>query len=285
MAKKIKNDNVVKPLTIYVVSGGFGASGEQLVETVLAQFIDADARIIKIPHARKVAQIESSIKKAKKNNGIIVHSMVDEKLRRLLLKAAEEADVVAIDIMGPLIECLATVFDKKPKGKPGLYHTHKEDYFKRIGAIEFTVSHDDGVKHEDLQSAEIVLAGVSRCGKTPLSMYLAVKGWKVANVPLVMDIAPPPDLFKVEKQRVIGLIIDYQHLMSHRKERHAHIGELGFTDYISPTSVNDELKYARKIYRKIGCKVVNVTRKPIESIADEVVEIIVNHFGDKAKKK
>lgn len=284
MAKKTKNDNAVNTLTIYVVSGGYGASGEQLVETVLAQFPDANARIVKIPHARKVTQIESVVKKAKKDKSIIVHTMVEDKLRRLLLKTAEEKNIVTIDLIGTLVENLSNIFEIKPKGKPGLYHAHNEDYFKRIGAIEFTVSHDDGVKPNDLKSAEIVVAGVSRCGKTPLSMYLAVKGWKVANVPLVMGIAPPEELFKVEKKRVIGLIIDYEHLMSHRRKRHERIGAHGATDYINPTSVNDELKYARKLYKKIGCQVVNVTKKPIESSADEIIEIIVGHFGEKAIK-
>ena len=230
----------------------------------------------------KTKQIESVIKKVSKTGGIIAHTMVDHKLRQELITLAEKEKIAVIDLMGPLLDRITNILGHKPKGKPGLYRIRRQDYFKRIEAINFTVAHDDGIKPEDLRLADIVLTGVSRCGKTPLSMYLAVQGWKVANVPLVMGIKPPEEIFKIDKRQVIGLTIDYEHLMSHRKKRHESLGSIGQIDYISSTAVFEELEYAKKVFKKGNFRIVNVTQKPVESIADEVITIVNSSLNGKS---
>lgn len=228
--------------------------------------------------------IESVIKKVSKTGGIIVHTMVNHKLRKQLVTFARKEKIVVIDLMGSLIDQIADIVKQKPKGKPGLYRIRRHDYFKRVEAINFTVAHDDGIRTEDLCLADIVLTGVSRCGKTPLSMYLAVQGWKVANVPLVMGIKLPDELFQIDKCKVIGLTIDYEHIMSHRKKRHESLGLIGQSNYISPTSVHEELEYAKKIFKKGKFHIVNVTQKPVESIADEVITIVNSSLNGKSLK-
>jgi hypothetical protein len=136
------------------------------------------------------------------------------------------------------------------------------------------VSHDDGSGAGDLLSAEVVILGVSRCGKTPLSMYLAAHGWKAANIPIVKGIAPPGDLRRVDRRKVVGLVIDHNRLLEHRKKRAKLLGDVGATDYASPSAVFEELEFANRIYREGGFSVVDVTDKPVEIVADEVVGLI-----------
>lgn len=276
MTTKSKENKPVKSYIVYVVSGGFGASGEQIAETVLAQFPNIDVEIRKFNHVKQIKDVERVVKKAVKANGIIIHTMVNHKLRDVLVRFAEKEKLIEIDLMGPLINGLSDMLGQKPQGKPGLYRIRRKDYFKRIDAINFTVSHDDGLRTDDLHLAEIVLTGVSRSGKTPLGMYLAIHGWKVANVPLVLGIKPPDELFQIDNCRVVGLSIDCNHLMSHRKERYGKIGAVGISEYVKPSSVHDELEYAKKIYKKGRFHVINVTNKPIESIANNVIDVVTN---------
>jgi regulator of PEP synthase PpsR (kinase-PPPase family) len=187
--------------------------------------------------------------------------------------------------MGDLIERLADVLGCPPKGKPGLYRKLRKEYFDRISAIEFTIAHDDGQRAQDLSSADIVLTGVSRSGKTPLSMYLAVHGWKVANIPLITEVPPPPQLFKINRRRVIGLIISYEDLVMHRKKRLAEMGTSGPSGYTDRFAVLEELGAARKTFKKGGFHLISVTGKPIESIAEEIIEHLKMNVKTKPLKK
>lgn len=262
---------------IFIVSGGAGLSGEQLVRTALAQFASADVPIEIVPHVRR-DQLEDVVKRAVVSGGIIVHTLVDADLRSALLDLIRDYGVPAIDLMGPMLLHLARILDKPPIGQPGLYRQLHEDYFKRIEAIEFTVDHDDGRKPHELGMAEIVIVGVSRVGKTPLSMYLSTRGWKVANVPLVREIAPPAELFEIDARRVVGLTIDEEQLAAHRRRRAMKLGMDRQVPYTDPASLYAEMEYAQVILRRGRFAVVDITNKPIEESADEVVEHVVRRL-------
>ena len=262
---------------IFIVSGGAGLSGEQLVRTALAQFASADVPIEIVPHVRR-DQLEDVVKRAVVSGGIIVHTLVDADLRSALLDLIRDYGVPAIDLMGPMLLHLAHILDKPPIGQPGLYRQLHEDYFKRIEAIEFTVDHDDGRKPHELGLAEIVIVGVSRVGKTPLSMYLSTRGWKVANVPLVREIAPPAELFEIDARRVVGLTIDEEQLAAHRRRRAMKLGMDRQVPYTDPASLYAEMEYAQAILRRGRFAVVDITNKPIEESADEVVEQVVRRL-------
>jgi [pyruvate, water dikinase]-phosphate phosphotransferase / [pyruvate, water dikinase] kinase len=270
---------------IYVVSGGSGASGERIVETLLSQFPGSNVPVIGVAHVRKMKEIEEVVKRARAEGGTIVHTLVDDKLREALISLGEKNRVATIDLMGALLDRLSEVLGRKPLGQPGLYRQLHRDYFRRVDAIDFAVAHDDGQRPEDLGLADIVLIGVSRCGKTPLSMYLAVQGWKVANVPLIMDVPPPQELFKIDRRRVVGLSIEYEQLMVHRKKRLGRIGTAGHSAYADPAKVFEEMEAARRIYAKGGFSVISVTNKPIEMTADEIAGLIIHTFGDTDAKK
>jgi hypothetical protein len=259
---------------IYVVSGGVGASGEQLVQTLLAQFPDNNVPVITVGNVRQVMRIKRVVAQAKQAGGIIAHTLVDDRMRAMLIDLARAEDVVAIDLMGPLLSWLESVLKRKALGQPGLYRQFHRAYFERVSAIEFTMAHDDGQQPTGWPQADLVLAGVSRSGKTPLSMYLAVLGWKVVNVPLVPEVPPPPELFKLDRRRVVGLTIRPDQLIVFREQRYARLGLAAPIDYIDPRLIGEEVQAALRVFRRGRFAVIDVTDKPIETSADEIIKLI-----------
>ncbi len=262
---------------VFIVSGSTGASGELLVRTVLAQFRGATP-VTLVPHVRTIAGVEQAVDQASDVGGTIVHTLVDARLRRHLTEFAQARHVPAIDLMGPLLDHLTAVLGEQPAETPGLYRQQREKYFERIAAIEFSVAHDDGQRIDELPQAEIVLVGVSRTGKTPLSMYLSVLGWKVANVPLIAELPPPPVLMEIDCRRVVGLTIEPGQLIAYRKWRQSRLGVGGATPYTDPSSIFEEVEEVRRFCRKQGFAIVDVTDKPIESSADEVISLVTRRL-------
>lgn len=273
--KKTKKKGTPPP--VYIVSGGSGASGQQIAETALAQFPTLRVPVIVRNNVRSLKQVEIAVKEAGADGGTVVHTLVDGSLREALIRLGRKHGVVTIDLMGPLLEQVAGQTDAKPLEQPGIYRKLRKDYFDRVEAIDFAVSHDDGNRPDDIPSADVVIIGVSRCGKTPLSMYLAVHGWKMANIPIIKDIPLPGELFRIDRRRVIGLSIEYKRLLEYRKKREEHMGRGGITAYSSPSAVFEELEVARRIYREGGFYVVEVTDKPVEIIADEIIKFIARN--------
>jgi regulator of PEP synthase PpsR (kinase-PPPase family) len=267
------------PPSIYVVSGGVGSSARQIAESTLAQFTTARVPIIVRKNVKEVGQLEEVVLAAASGGGTVLHTLVDDRLRAAVIRLGREHKVPTIDLMGPLLRQVGKITGEKPLGEPGRYRNRRKEYFDRADAIDFTVSHDDGARVEDLQEADIVILGVSRCGKTPLCMYLAVHGWKVANVPIVNGIRVPEEIFQLERRRVIGLLIDYNRLLGNRKQRDNRMGRLGSSSYSDPSAVFDEIEAARKIYRKGRFHVIDVTDKPIEITADEIVAYVTEGRG------
>jgi regulator of PEP synthase PpsR (kinase-PPPase family) len=263
-----------EPPPIYIVSGGVGASGEQLVQTVLAQFPDSHVPVITVGNVRQITQIKRVVAQAKQSSGIIAHTLIDDRLRRTLIDLARAEDVAAIDLMGPLVSRLEVMLKRKALEQPGLYRQFHRAYFERVSAIEFTMAHDDGQQRAGWPQADIVLVGVSRAGKSPLSMYLAVLGWKVANVPLVPEVPPPPELFKLDRNRVIGLTIRPDQLIVFREQRYARLGVSAPIDYINPRRIGEEVQAALRVFRRGRFAVIDVTDKPIETSADEIIKLI-----------
>ena len=216
------------------------------------------------------------------SNGTIIHTMVDGALRKFLIQLAKENSVTAVDLMGPLFKRLTKILGQKPKEQPGLYRILHQSYFDRVDAIEFTMDHDDGKNSQDLHLADVVIIGVSRSGKTPLSMYLAVLGWKVANIPIILNSPLPPELFEIDHRRIFGLNIDYDRLEVHRKERQVRLN-MGRSIYTDPKVVFEELEAAVEIFRKFHFSVIKVSDKAIESSAADLINIITRRFGNKGK--
>jgi hypothetical protein len=264
--------------SIVIISGGVGYSAEQLVRMALAQFPDAHVSVERVPRVRATQQLVAALDRAAAAGSFVVFTFVDPERRQECIRLARERDVHAIDVMGPLIDALSERTGKPPLGQPGRYEELNKSYFDRIAAIEYTLAHDDGVHPEGWDEGNILLVGVSRVGKTPLSTYLAVLGWKVANLPLVRELKPPRKLFELRRCRVVGLTIGLEQLIEHRGWRRERVG-MPPGSYSDPRALSDELEESDRLFRRHGIPVVDVTHKPLESIASEVIAIVEARLG------
>jgi regulator of PEP synthase PpsR (kinase-PPPase family) len=258
---------------VFVVSDATGATGRRVVEAALAQFSDAKIEIEQVPGVREASEIKQLVKQAAQVGGTIVHTLVVPELRQAMLKEGRHRHVATIDVMGPLISRLSENLELAPLAKPGLLRQLDESYLERIGAIDFAVRHDDGRNPEDLPQAELVLVGVSRTSKTPISVFLAYRGWKVANVPIVADLEPPQMLFQVDRRRVVALTIQPERLVMLRQARSNRMVKSTSLDYSNREFVQKELDWQELILRRERWPTVDVTNKSIEECAAEIIDL------------
>lgn len=257
--------------TIFIVSGGVGASGEQVVHTLLAQFPEDAVHVTTVGNVRHAEQIAEVLSQAQESGALIVHTLVDPSLQDYLLGEVQRRQIRAVDLMGPIMDWVTEKLRVAPKAQPGLYRKLRSEYFDRVSAIDFTMAHDDGKNPEGWPEAEVVLVGPSRVGKTPLSFYLAVLGWKVANYPMVPQIPVPESLFALDPQRVFGITVEPDQLLEYRTRRQKLLGAPGASSYAEPETIYAEVEDALKVFRKGQFRIINMTDKTIEQGADEII--------------
>lgn len=262
---------------IYAISDSIGETAEMVAKATASQFGLEKFEITRVPYIDSVEQIEEVLRLAVERPGIICHTIVSTELREALAVLAGQYKVMTIDIMGPMIRAVQNVTGLQPMLKPGLVHILDQEYFKRVEAVEFAVKYDDGKNPQGIIKADIVLVGVSRTSKTPLSMYLAHKRVKVANVPLVPEVPPPEELFQVPPERIVGLIINPHKLNEIRAERLKTMGLSTDANYANIERISEELEYAKTIMRKLRCPVIDVSNKAIEETANRVLEIVMKN--------
>ena len=255
---------------IYLLSDATGETVERVVRAALTQFKNVDVKLHRMSRLRSREDISLALDEAAKLPGVIFYTLVDNELAQYLHKEAILRDLEAIDLITPLLFKLAGLLGMPPQKEPGLLYQLNTEYYKRMEAVDFTVKQDDGQEPRNLCKADIVLVGVSRTSKTPLSMYLAHKGYKVANVPLVLGIEPPHELYQVDQSRVVGLIIDAKRLVDIRSVRLRNMRQSPRGSYADYQRVEDELDYCRKLYRKHPqWQIIDVTSKSVEESAAE----------------
>lgn len=259
---------------VFVVSDSVGETCELVVRAASIQFHENAIDTLRIPFVEDEQTIIDVVIQAKAQQAIIAFTLVNEEHRALLIRLGEEHQVKTVDLLGDLLDVLSGQLKEAPREKPGLIYRLDDDYFRKIEAMEFAVKYDDGRDPRGLKKADIVLVGVSRTSKTPLSQYLALKRYKVANVPLVPESRPPEELFDLPAERCVGLIISPEKLISIRMERLKSLGLKPEADYAQLERINRELEYARGIYERIGCDVIDVTNKAVE----ETAGIILRHL-------
>jgi len=258
---------------IYILSDSIGETGEIVVKAAMSQFEVANIEIRRKPYIKSTEQINTVLKEAAQTNGAIMYTLVRPDLKAALETSAKALHLLHVDIMGPVINALSAISHLTPRNEPGLIRKVDEAYYAKIEAIEFAVKFDDGKEPRGLLQADIIVTGVSRASKTPLCMYLAHKGIKAANVPLIKEIPPPPELFQVAPHKIIGLIIKPSLLFEIRRERLRSMGLQQSTSYANMERIIEELDYGQKIMRKIGCPIIDVTNKATEETAARVMEI------------
>jgi len=248
------------------------------VLAALSQFETANVILTRLQDVRTEPQVASLLKEAAENDALIVYTIISPKLRALLQRRAARQKVPAVDLMGSLLTQLETHLNRSPLSQPGLLHRIDEDYFRRIDAVDFTVKHDDGQNPQTLQEADIVLTGISRTTKTPLSIYLAREGWKVANVPLVYGIEPPVELLQMDPRRIVGLIIDPQRLVQIRTARIRHLPvKSGMAiEYADMDYVMKETAHSKELFAQHPEWIVlDVTGRAVEELANEIVRRVI----------
>nr|WP_084213501.1 pyruvate, water dikinase regulatory protein [Thermicanus aegyptius] len=259
---------------LYVLSDSVGETAEFVARAAASQFDGHGIEIRRISFIDDESTVDEVIASAKENEAVVVYTIVVPRLKEHLIRVARREKVPVVDIMGPIISRLSKKMRIPPKYKPGLVHQLDEDYFKKVEAIEFAVKYDDGKDPRGILRSDVVLIGVSRTSKTPLSMYLAHKRLKVANVPLVPEVPPPEELFMIPPKKCIGLTINPEHLNNIRTERLKSLGLTAQANYASLERILYELEYAEKIMKRIGCPVINVTNKAVEETANIILEVI-----------
>ena len=259
---------------VFIVSDATGETAYRTLKAAMMQFED-HATITRVANVRQEEQIARILDQAGRDHSLIVHTFVSRKLRDSLCQAAERKGLETIDLLGALIEKLASFFHKPPSARPGLLHRVDEQYFDRIDAIEYTIGHDDGRGVGEIGSADIILVGISRTSKTPLSVYLAQEGWRVANVPIVAGLEPPAELFEITEAKVVGLTINATRLSEVRRARLRRM-KVRKSNYADRDYVEEELRYAHSIFqRRPAWPVINVSGKSIEEISQEVLDALV----------
>ena len=257
---------------IFVVSGGTGRTGKQVVRAALTQFPEKNPEIILFSDIRDAKQVKDILIEAKKYNALLVHTIVDNKLRDYIESESSLSGIKSIDLMGNMIYKLSNLFEEEPLQTPGLFNKINHEYFQRIDAVQFAFKHDDGARVEDLEKAEIILLGVSRTFKTPLSVYLGYKGFFVINIPIIDGMQPPSSLSSVDPSKVFCLTTNANRLSELRTSRNEKFGGYA-NEYTDVTAVKKELLFANRYFNlHPEWKIINVTGKPIEEIASEILD-------------
>jgi regulator of PEP synthase PpsR (kinase-PPPase family) len=266
--------------TVYIISDGTGETAATMTRAALVQYDQMDINIVRCKNVRTEAQVESVVTEAFENKGIIVHTVVSPSMRAKIQELASGKGMQTVDLLGPLLSSLDIYFGVHSDGQAGLLRMVDERYFRRIEAIEYTVKHDDGKCLTDLDKADIILVGVSRTSKTPLSIFLSHKGWKVVNIPMVVDSPLPAELFAVDQRKIVGLVIDMDSLSRIRKNRLEKFGQDTGGEYASMSYIEKEIQYAQEIFKKNRrWPVFNVTERALEETATEITRIIAARMG------
>jgi regulator of PEP synthase PpsR (kinase-PPPase family) len=266
-------------IKIIIISDGTGETASLMTKAAVVQFSDREISYTRYKNIRTQVQIEAIFEDAATRHDLVVYTLVSPNLRKYTQEMVEKYKVPAIDLLGPLLNSLAAFFESAPKSEPGLTRTVNEQYFKRIAAMEFTIAHDDGKMIEAVNEADIVILGISRTSKTPLSMYLSMQGYKVANIPLVRGIPVPAELASVDPNKIICLTIQAEVLHTIRKARLDRLGkdtrDHKPESYASMEHVVQDIEYATELFRQNRkWPVFDVSGKALEETATEVIRIV-----------
>ncbi|MGQ0558508.1 MAG: pyruvate, water dikinase regulatory protein [Sphingosinicella sp.] len=258
---------------LHLLSDSTGETLDMLAKACLAQFDNIEAVPHLWPMVRSEGHLDRVLDDIRKRPGLVLYTLVNPAIRRELEQKCRRRKIYAVSVLDPVLDALAAVSGEQAKGRPGRQHALDAAYFARVDAIQFTIAHDDGLGPENWEEADIVLAGVSRTSKTPTSIYLANRGYKVANVPLVPASPPPQALFALSHPLVVGLSANPERLVQIRRNRLLSLNQAPETDYVDPQAVNSELAFARRLFADQDWPVIDVTRRSIEETALAIVKL------------
>ena len=268
------NDSTPERIHLHLVSDSTGETLEMMAKAAVAQFDNVEVDRHFWPMVRSAQHLERIGSELAAAPGIVLFTLVNPQTRARLEDLCREHGLAAVPVLDGITAALEDALGQEAKGRPGRQHLMDQAYFDRVEAIQFTIAHDDGIGWENWEEADILLAGVSRSSKTPTSIYLANRGYKVANIPLVVESPPPETLFTLKHPLVVGLTTAPERLIQIRRNRLLSLNEGTQTAYVDNERVSEELRYARRLFADNGWPVIDVTRRSIEETAAAIIRLM-----------
>ena len=259
---------------IYAISDSVGETAEMVARATASQFGEEELEIIRVSYVISEKQVDEVINKCINDGGMICHTIVMPGLREYIEKETEKAEVICVDILGPTLWAAERITSMEPSMRVGMIRQLNKEYYKRVEAMEFAVQYDDGKDPQGFLKADLVIVGVSRTSKTPLSMYLAYNSIKVANLPLVPEIPLPDEILRIPPRKIVGLVIDTYKLNGIRTSRMEALGVEGPSNYSDIDRIDAEMEYAREVYRHLHCQIIDVSNRSIEETAAHIMSIV-----------
>lgn len=266
-------------LVIYILSDSLGETAQYVARASASQFPKQHIQYKQIPYIPDKNYLNDVIKKLNPKEAVLMFTLVIDEVRSAVISLCEKINLTYVDILSDAIEKISDFTGELPLKKPGVIERMDDAYFKKIEAIEFAIKYDDGKDISGVKLADLILLGISRTSKTPLSMYLAYRGLKVVNIPLVPHVPLSDEIYEVPKEKIIGLTIRPDVLEDIRNERLKTMGVVGYSEYNDMAKILDELEYADKIAKRIGCPVIDVSHKAVEETANTILQIYLSR-GD-----
>ena len=260
--------------TIYLISDGTCRTCEQVVKAVLLQFESPHVNLVRKANVRRAQTVANLIEQAAADGAVVFYTLVSDEARDAMHVAAQKHMVPAVDLLGPVLVSLFDLFNSMPRSAPGMLYKSNQAHFDRIDAVEYTLAHDDGCRSHELADADVVIVGVSRTSKSTTCFYLAYRGIRAANVPLVGDTEPPAELLEVDPRRVIGFTVNPHRLRSVREARLHGWGSSLHEEYADRLNIARELRAANEQMARHGWRCIDVSYKAIEEIAREAVKLL-----------
>jgi len=267
-------------LHLHLLSDSTGETLENIAKAALAQYDDVETVRHFWPMVRTEAHLERILQEIAQNPGLVIFTLVNPATRRILEQRCLALALPAVAPLDPVNDALSGLLGQQAKARPGRQHVLDAAYFARVDAIQWTIAHDDGIAAEEWEEADIVLAGVSRSSKTPTSIYLANRGFKTANIPIVVESPPPRILFTLKNPLVVGLTTSADRLIQIRRNRLLSLNQMPDTPYVEEEAVTREIAYARRMFADNGWPVIDVTRRSIEETAAAIISLCNERRGD-----
>ncbi|POB14851.1 bifunctional ([pyruvate, phosphate dikinase] phosphate) phosphotransferase/[pyruvate, phosphate dikinase] kinase [Halobacteriovorax sp. DA5] len=266
----------MKKMKIIIISDGTGSTAKAISRAAMTQFPESEVFYTGFKNVRTKEQIKSIFDEAAIHHDLVIYTIVSAELREYTKEISMQKHVRSLDLMGPVLTTFSNYFHQEPKSEPGLLHAVNSEYFDRVAAMEFTLNHDDGRNVETLHLADVILVGISRTSKTPLSVYLSQHGIKVVNIPIINGQDLPKELFEIDQRKIFALTIDPEALYSIRKNRLNKLGATEHTgDYADTNKVIEELEWANEIFGKNKrWPVFDVTDRALEETATDIMKLL-----------
>lgn len=275
-----------KNLKVIIISDGTGETAKAMTRAAMTQFHTKEIFFTRYKNVRTKEHIDAIFQEAIIHHDMIVYTIVSPELRKYVHEISKKDHIRSVDLLGPLLTTFANIFETEPDYQPGLLHAVNDKYFEKVAAVEFTLNHDDGRNLKSLDECDIVLVGISRTSKTPLSIFLSMEGLKVVNIPIILGMPLPESLYSIDQRKIFGLTIDPENLREIRQNRLSKLGTSSSGDYANNKKVVEEIEWANKLFdENRRWPIFNVTNKALEETAAEIIKLLNMRSRNRFKQK